>query len=135
MRRDKTFYDEFHRLEDAGFKPQKVNQIRENSGSETIIHLASKAAAFRILAQEGYAVSSEVECPDGEVDILAFGHPERLTYAVELEHSFTEQNIKSKLNRYVHSNDVVDDMLAVNINEAPTDILELEEWMREELGL
>jgi hypothetical protein len=53
-----------------------------------------------------------------------WGHPERLTYAVEIEHSPTEEVKTDKLQRYVKSNSVIDDMLLINANEIPTDMHE-----------
>lgn len=134
MRRDTHFYDQFHELDNSGVKVSKVNQIEFNSGSETNIHLVCKALAAKLMLQEEYCISSEVEVPNGEIDLLAWGHPEKLSYAIEFEHSPTEEVKASKLERYI-TQTPIDDMLLLNLNECPMNILEIEDWLRKELGI
>jgi len=135
-RRDQDFYEEYRALQTHGWDVQKENQVRFNSGSETNPHFVAKCLAARVGHSEGYSVASEVVHPEnGEIDILLWNHPERLTYAVETETSPTDEVIADKLERYVHSNPVIDDLLLVNVNNLPVDRIEAEEWIRGELGL
>jgi len=135
-RRNKEFYEEYRALKNNGWNVQKENQVRFNSGSESNPHYLAKCLAARVGHIEGYSVASEVVHPDhGEIDVLLWNHPERLTYAVETETSPTDEIIADKLERYVHSNPVIDDLLLVNVSDLPVDRIAAEEWIRGELGL
>ena len=125
----------YRALKDSGASVQKHNQIRFNSGSETAIHVVAKALVGQVGIQHGYRVSSEVDVPEGEIDTLLWGHPKRLTYAVELEHSPTDETKKDKLNRYVRRVDAIDDMVLINLNKLPMDVLEMREQIKGEIGL
>lgn len=125
----------YRSLKDSGADIQKANQIRFNSGSETSVHVVAKSLVGQIALQHGYRVSSEVEVPEGEIDVCMWGHPKRLTYAVELEHSPTLERKQDKLNRYVRKVDAIDDMVLINLNDLSMDILKMRDEIKREIGL
>jgi hypothetical protein len=125
---------EYRELKDHAVEVHKHNQIKFNSGSETIPHVVGKALVGHIGRVNGYRVSSEVSVPDGEIDVVLWGHDERLSYAVELETSPTQDTIDSKLERYVHSTPL-DDMILINLSDMPVDAIHAVDFLREELGL
>jgi len=136
-------YAEYRSLLDSGVKVSKGNVgLRFNAGgmSETFSHSTTKAIVSHIGLRNGYKCDSEVEVVKdqeliGEVDVLLWGHPERLSYAVEAETSPTEEVVEDKLDRYVHSNNVIDDMILINTNDVPIDRIEAEQFIGDELGL
>jgi len=125
----------YRELKDENVQVTEHNQIRFNSGSEMVEHLCLKAITGYIGHMNGYRVGSEVELPHGEIDVLLWGHPDRLTYAVEVETSPTQDVIQDKLNRYVHTNTVIDELIVINVNDAPLDVIEMAEYVSTELGL
>ena len=129
-------YEDYRRLTDAGFDLEDSTYIKLNSGSETAKHAVAKTLCARYLDQIGYTVESEVELENqGTVDLLAYGHPERLTYVVEVETSPTRDTMLNKVEKYVKSNQAADDMLWVNVTAMPTDMLDAQEYVKTELGL
>jgi len=135
-KRDSTFYEHYHALENAGWNVQKENQVRFNSGAETNAHFIAKALSARVGQMHGYSVASEVVHPDyGEIDILLFGNPERQTYAVETETSPTKDVVNDKVERYVYSTDVIDDLILINVSDLPLNRIDAEDWITGELGL
>lgn len=130
---------EYRRLRDTGIQVEKGNNIRFNSGSETAIHCVCKMLVGRIGIEWGYRVDSEVPIVayDGaeyETDILLWGHDDRTTLCVELEHSPTQQVKREKIDRYV-ADTAIQDMLMVNLNDSPHDIVDCYGWLGSELGL
>jgi len=65
---------------------------------------------------------------------LIWGNPDRLSYAVEIEHSPTQDTLDDKLDKYVKQT-AVDDMIPINANELPLDVNEMREHIEEKLGL
>ena len=127
-------YHEYRRLHDAGIPVNKQSQIRFNSGSETLKHKIAKTVVAHVVQQHDYRVDSEVEIANaGVVDIVAWGLSDRLTYAIEVETSPTQGTLQDKANRYVRG--PIDDMLSINVTEMPTNYLEAQQYVREELGL
>jgi hypothetical protein len=131
-RRDTAFYDALRELQTAGWDASKENSIEFNSGSETLVHRIGKTIAAHIGLEYGYNVCSEVAHPSqGEIDLLLWGNPERLTYAVEIEHSPTEEIKQDKLQRYVQSNSVIDDMIVINANKIAEDYTEAHRFIQQ----
>lgn len=130
---NKDIWQEFQDLKATGLELESENSIKFNSGSETIIHAASKAIAGRILIDNGYRVNSEVECDRGEIDLVCWSD-ERLNYAVEFEHDVLQETKKDKLQRYVRETGL-DDMILIDLNTCSTDIIQLSDQIRQELGL
>lgn len=123
-------------LHKHGIQAQKANQIRFNSGSETTKHAVAKLLVGYVAQVEDYWVSSEVECSNGkEIDVLLWGHPERLTYVVETETGWTAEKKSEKITNYVDPYPPIDDMLPIEVNSMPIDMLKAKSYIREELGL
>lgn len=126
---------EYRELKDYGVEVEKRTNIRTNHGSETAAHIIAKALVTHIGTNNEYIVNGETPTPDGgAIDCCMWGHPDRLSYAVELEHSPTQEVIDSKLDRYVE-NTPLDDMILINLNELPTHRLEMVQFIADELGL
>jgi len=125
---------EYRELKDWSVEVDKTNSIEFNSGSETSTHVLAKVIVGHLGVTNGYRVSSEVRCPKGEIDVVLFGHPDRLSYAVELEHSPTAEVKESKLERYVLSTPL-DELCLININNLPKDRFEAVAWVADQLGL
>lgn len=122
-----------HKLRQAGWDVSKTDTIQFNSGSETYAHLCLKSAAAYYLKKElNYRVDSEVENPGGEVDILAYGHPDRNPIVVEVETSPTEEVIADKIERYVKGQPVRD-LFVLNPNDISKSVMEPLELVEAEL--
>jgi hypothetical protein len=140
MSLDKHQVREYRELKDSGVGVSKSNQIRFNDGSgETAIHAASKTLVGLLGLQHGYRVDSEVPIVDSqgreyETDVLLWGHKSRMTVCVELEHSPTQEIKEQKLDQYVRHTRI-QDMLLVNLNDAPETILDCYGWLGAEIGL
>lgn len=125
---------EYRELKDWSVEVSKTNSIEFNSGSETGTHVLAKAIVGHLGVSNGYRVSSETQCPKGEIDMVLWGHPDRLSYAVELEHSPTKEIKQSKLERYVLGTPL-DELCLININNLPKDRHKALAWIGEQLGL
>jgi len=136
-----NYYSEYRSLLDSGVKVGKENVgVRFNAGgfSETFLHSTSKALVAHVALQNGYKVDSEVEVIKnhetiGEVDVLVW-HPERITYACEVETSPEEGVESEKVAKYV-TGTAIDDMMLLNLNDRPDKTLEAAKWVADELGL
>jgi len=132
---NKDNWQEYRELHNNGWNVNKTNQIRPNSGSETVKHLVAKALVAHAGLQAGYKVDSEVSHSHrGEIDILLYGLSQRLTLAVEVETSPTDETVQDKVDRYVN-NTPIDDLVLVNVTELPTDMLDAYGEIKEVLGL
>jgi len=130
---------EYRQLKDSGVDVEDTNRVRYNEGSETSRHICAKSLAGLVAIRNGYRIDSEVpvandKTDDGEIDTLIWGHDSRLTYAVELEHSPTEQVKAEKLEKYVRYTAVADLQL-LNLNKCPHDMTDALDWIADELGL
>lgn len=129
-------WEAYRQLERAGVTLERPNSIRWNAGgeSETIKHIVGKVLVGTVGLRNDYRVNSEVEVEDGEIDVLLFGNPDRLTYAVELETSPTDETIRSKIERYVTPYPI-QDIQVLNLNDMPMDIVDAYAWVADVLGL
>jgi len=130
---------EYRELQNSGVQVSKHNQVRYNEGSETSIHAAAKSLVGLQGIQHGYRVDSEVKVVDDYgnesfMDMLLWGHDSRTTLCVELEHSPTEEIKSRKLDQYVR-NTAVTDMILINLNDCPAEIVECFGWLGAEIGL
>jgi hypothetical protein len=125
---------EYRELKDHRVDVSKSHQIEFNSGSETTHHICAKAIVGHIGRMNGYQISSEVTVPNGEIDVVLWGHLERLSYAVELEHAPSKEIKQDKLSRYVQETPL-DDMVLINLNECPPHMIEAAAYIADELGL
>lgn len=125
----------YQTLTRAGLEFDNFNHISPNAGSETFPHVVAKSAAMQVGLANGYWVASEVNTPHGEIDVLLWGNPERLTLAVEVETSPTAEVKQDKLERYVKKQSGIDDMALINVTEMPKDLHSALGFIITELGL
>lgn len=129
-------YDAYNALQKDGIDVQKHNQIRPNAGSETFIHNFAKLCVGFIGLHNSYWVSSEVDLDNNkQVDVLLWGNPDRLTYAVECETGWTDDTKTKKVNQYVKPYSEIDDMLSVEVLDIPAEVLPALENVSEQIGL
>ena len=135
-KREKVYYDWLQSLSQAGWNADKTDSIKFNSGSERHLHVHAKTCVAQTLKDHGYRVDTEVEHPErGEIDVIAIPvADDQKPFAVELEHSPTEEVIDDKLSRYFEGTPFVE-CYVINLNRAPMDIVELKEFIKTELGL
>lgn len=132
---------EYRQLKDSGVAVEDTNRILYNAGgmAETSIHITAKALVGLLALRNDYRVDSEVEVSnrhmdDGEIDVLAWGHESRLTYAIEADHSLTQDKKDRKQEKYV-DNTAVQDIQFLNLNAMPAHIVEAYGWIGSQLGL
>lgn len=131
---DNATVKEYREIKRAGWNVEKTPQIAMNDGSETPAHLHAKTAVAYVARDYGYQVSTEVGHDQyGEIDVLAY-HPDRINWAIEVETDPDKESIQDKLERYVESNDVIDDMQVITVGELPANLLDLHDRIRTELG-
>lgn len=134
-------HEAYQELTTHGVHVQKHDQIRLNSGSESLAHQVAKLCVAHLGKANGYWVASEVpvEQPgntdDKEADIVLWGHPERLTYVCETETGWSEETKDNKVKYYVESNPVIDDMLPVEVNDHPDEWLGALAEVSDQIGL
>lgn len=126
---------EYRELKDFQVDVSKHNAVRFNAGgtSETIKHSVGKHLAALVGLRNGYRVDSEVSTPNGETDVLLWGHPERLTYSVEIETGLTEETKQEKYEQYVKET-CIDDIQYVEATAIPMDMGEAYGYIATELG-
>jgi len=99
------------------------------------MHAVAKMLAGFAGSQAGYRVSSEVtHTGRGEIDVLLWGHEDRLTLAVECETSPTDEIVEDKVDRYVRDTPI-DDLALINVTELPDSIMDSYASVCEVLGL
>ena len=135
-KREKVYYDWLQSLSQAGWNADKTDSIKFNSGSETHLHMHAKLATAALLKANGYRIDTEVAHPErGEVDVVAIPtQDDQKPFAVELEHSPTQEVVEDKLSRYFEGTPFTE-VFVINLNRAPMEIVELKEHIRSELGL
>lgn len=125
---------EYRDLKRAGWDVSKSPSINLNGGSESVAHLVAKTVTAKVLQDNGWQTDTEVTHDEhGEIDVLAYA-PHKLTYAVELENDITEETKQDKLERYVESNVVIDDMQIIEVGELPANVLDMRDRIISELG-
>jgi len=125
---------EYRELKDYSVEVETWNHTEHNSGSETIPHAVAKHLVGMVGVRNGYRVSSEVVCSGGSIDMLLWGHDDRLTYAVECETGLVPEVKESKIDRYVKQTPI-DDIQFVEVNNLPMDMVEAYAHIAETLGL
>ncbi len=133
-KREQVIYKQFKRLNHQGWNiKHKGNHVHFNGGSETTHHRVAKTVAASVCIDEGYRVASEVECPEGEADILAYGLEDRYPIVIELENDLSERVAKQKRRQY----DVGDirEIYIIDLDNAPDDPDKLYEHIQETTGL
>lgn len=123
---DKRRHDEYQarrELSDFGAKVQQRDAVAFNAGpsSETLKHYIAKAVTAYILRERGYRVDTEVEMPDGELDVLGYANGEGDMIGVELETNVT-QDVKSRKIDQFYTNTPLRECWIIEVNDLPTDI-------------
>ncbi|WLW38126.1 hypothetical protein [Halorubrum tailed virus BLv36] len=120
-------------LEKSGWDVSKQDCVKFNSGSETLAHANLKLTVAWYLKQEcGYRIDTEVEMPEGEVDVLAWKGSDIII--VECETSPTQAVVSDKISRYVE-NQPPRECWVLNVNDAPEERSTCYKWVSEEIGL
>jgi len=125
---------EYRELKDYSVEVDTHNFTEHNSGSETVPHGVAKHLVGMVGVRNGYRVSSEVSVPEGDIDMVLWGHDERLTYAVECESGLLPEVKESKRERYVDQTPI-DDLLTIEVNNVPHNMQEAYAHIATELGL
>jgi len=126
---------EYAKLHRAGLDLSTQPEFATNGGSETKLHQVAKLLTARLFLDKGWLADCEVTLPNGrEMDVFGYG-PDRMNYCVELEMNPQDGIQSEKLKHLVHTNQVVDDMVLIDITDAPTDINKLERWLGDKAGL
>jgi len=122
-------------LQRHGVAITTTNEIRLNSGSESPEHLVAKALVAHIAAQEGWRVSSEVDVPNGEIDVVLHKTPHERVWAIELETDPTTEGNNSKLQRYVRDQIGIDEIAIIDVSDMPVEIPLAIQYLHEELPI
>lgn len=117
---DREMVAEYRRLKQAGWDVDKTQSVKFNGGSESLAHMVCKLLAADVCRDVGYRVDTEVEGPHGEIDVLAY-HPKRLTYCIEIETNASDDVIQDKKQRYVDSNQVIDEIWVLDPHTKSTE--------------
>lgn len=130
-----TEIKEYRRLKQAGWQVDKTPSIRMNGGStESLPHLAAKTCTAYVAREYGYLVSTEtVHETHGEIDVLAYA-PDRLNYALEVETEPTADVVADKKARYVDSNEVIDEIQVIAVDELPRHLYDMRDRIQTKLG-
>jgi len=126
--------DEYRTLKNSGVSVENNHTIAPHTGQETKKHYHAKCAVAHIGMQEGYIVNTECDTGRGRADVILWGNPERLSYAVEIETDIQPGVRKDKLQQYVRET-ALDDMVLIEANILDYDLLAMYEQLRDELGL
>jgi len=125
---------EYRRLKRAGFDLDTSPTFAFNSGSETIKHAFGKLITAYVGLDEGWRADCEVECSQGEVDVLWYA-PDRLNLVIELESDKTDEVIADKRARYVDPYECIDDLHAIEVTELPPNVYDMRDRIRTKLNL
>lgn len=132
----KSQYTEYRELHNHGVQVTKENSVKFNAGgeSESPIHIVAKSLSAMVLLENGYRVSSEVEVPKGEIDIVGWGNPDRLTLAVEAEQNVSDDVVRDKLDRYVGGTPI-DDLVVLDLDDMHPNVNHSYGYIKQVLGL
>ena len=127
-KRQETEFRERKLLQNNGWQVNKSS--RYNSGGGTVRHAIAKMLAGHYLTYEyDYRVAFEVECSDGELDILAWGSEKRTSpIGVECETGLTDEIQMQKIDQYYHD-EPLKDVFFIEVNDMPAEILPAYEWI------
>lgn len=134
-------YAQYRELKNAGYQIHDDIGIRPNSGSETLTHWIAKCVGAHVLTNAGFRVDSEVERYEyptaasavGEVDLLAFGHEDRLPIVLEMERDVDRDVVKDKLEKY-HV-EPIREVFVIAVDDLSDDPEEMRDEIRAEIGL
>lgn len=124
---------QLRRIQGAGWDATKTDEVRFNSGSETLKHFVLKSVVAKLLVDRGFKVSSEVvHDTRGEIDIVCHGEPGYAPWCVEVETHATDDVIQDKIKRYVKGT-TFRECFVLAVEDAPTDIGEMYQWVENKL--
>ena len=113
-----------------GFDQLESNRF--HSGEKLKHHICKCMAAY-LINDAGRDVAIECETENGEIDVLDLGESDEPARAIELETSYTPQVAREKYEQYAEPSELIEDVHTLPIAEAPDDLEELEEWLRERI--
>jgi len=136
-KQQKVELEQRKQLQSDGWDVELEQSIKSNDGfvHETEQHLIDKIVVAKHMSSLGYRINTEVVQKDGhaEIDILAYGHAQRLTYAVEIETNTDDDVLESKRKKYLTEN--VDDMLTVDCRGMPMNMIDAQRYIQDELNV
>lgn len=103
--------------------------------SETELHVAARFIGALVLQRAGRSWDVEVRVNEfgDRVDLLDFGREDDDPIAVEFESSPTRETVIEKKRRYCDRGPC-QEVLVLDLRDAPSDVDELAEWVRESLA-
>lgn len=117
-KRRKIEYSHRRELQNADIRVEQRDVIEPNHGLETWEHQVAKLAAAYIVSERGYRYDSEVEVPQGEIDVLAYASTDRDCFAIECETNPTDDVIRDKRRRYVEGLPIRD-VFVIDVGNLP----------------
>ncbi len=102
-------------------------------GSEDTFHFICKHLAAKIITDEGRDVCIEIDVDGGTIDVLDMGESTEPARAVELETAYSPQTAREKYEQYAEGSELIEDVHVIPIGDAPTDLDELEAYLRSEI--
>ena len=124
-------------LQSDGWHVSQAQSIKSNDGfvHESMQHLVAKLSAAMCLSEIGYRINTEVAHKNGhaEIDLLAYGCADRLTYAVEIETDPDKKRMKEKRCKYLTEH--IDDMLVIDLNDMPENMIAAQSFVERELNV
>jgi hypothetical protein len=124
-------------LQSDGWHVSQAQSIKSNDGfvHESMQHLVAKLSAAMCFSEIGYRINTEVPHNNGhaEIDLLAYGCADRLTYAVEIETDPDKKRMKEKRCKYLTEH--IDDMLVIDLNDMPENMIAAQSFIERELNV
>ncbi len=96
-------------------------------------HLTCKLLSAYLIQDAGRDVAIEKELESGEVDVLDLGDSDEPARVIELETSCSPQKKREKMEQYAGNSELIGDVHTLPIKEAPDDLNDLLEWLRERI--
>lgn len=132
-KRDYDRRQRYRELQNTGWQVTIENNLRPNDGSESFEHYMAKAVTCHILEGRGLGYSTEVEHNHrGEIDVLWHGPEDGAALAIEIQDDMSDETLSDKLDRYVHGTPIRD-MLVINLDDLPEDMIDWRQHIKTEL--
>ena len=123
-------------LQSDGWHVSQAQSIKSNDGfvHESMQHLVAKLSAAMCLSEIGYRINTEVPHKNGhaEIDLLAYGCADRLTYAVEIETDPDKKRMKEKRCKYLTEH--IDVRIGSDRNDMPENRNDAQAFVERELN-
>lgn len=131
-KRQREQYDQRTALKKANWRLDKSSRLHK--ADETARHAVCKTLVGHYLKQElGYKVAFEVECEQGELDVLGYGLEDRLSpVGVEVETGLTSDVKSKKLDQY-YRGEPLQELYFIEVNDMPAEMMPAYEWVGGEI--